>query len=163
MLLSAWPVMPLSARPVMLLSARPVMSACGRQGGSSKLCTRLNFHWPIRWYWDNSFQFHSWLQQPMRVSDQSSESIWKGRHELNLSYLDASQDTELTLNCKWHSTGSQVTCKWHSRETWSSAKVAVDPPHLLHTTHRRHLWLTRQRGAGSRGAGSRAMEEMLAR
>jgi len=33
----------------------------GKRRGSSKLCSRLNFHWPIRSHWDNSFQFYSWF------------------------------------------------------------------------------------------------------
>ena len=65
-------------------------------------------------------------------SDQPCESIWKGRLELNSSYLDASQGTELVLDSIWHSTGSQVTCNWHSRKTWSSAKFARPSPPTAH-------------------------------
>ena len=42
---------------------------------------------------------------------QSCDSVWKGRLELNSSYLDASQGTEPVFDLNWHTTGSQVTCK----------------------------------------------------
>ena len=37
-------------------------------------------------------------KQAARGSDQPCESVWKGRLELNSSYLDASQGTELVLD-----------------------------------------------------------------
>ena len=95
--------------------------------GSSKLCSRLNFHYQsdhtemIRF---NTIHDSSSCKQAVRMSDQPCESVWKGTLELNLSYLDASQGTELALDSNCHTTGSQVTCNWHSRKTRSSAKFA---------------------------------------
>jgi len=63
-------------------------------------------------------------KQAAQGSDQPCESVWNGGLELNSSYLDASQGTELILDSNWHTTGSQATCNWHSRKTWSSAKFA---------------------------------------
>ena len=48
------------------------------------------------------------------VSDHPDESVEKAEI---VSYLDASQDTDLAFNSNWLSTVSRVACNWHSRET----------------------------------------------
>ena len=65
-------------------------------GGSSKLFTDQSDHTEMI-----CFKFsHNFggRKQATCVSDQTSESIQKGRVELNLSYLDASQETEHIIN-----------------------------------------------------------------
>ena len=76
----------------------------------------------------NSIHDSSICKQAARGLDQPCESVWKGRLELNSSYLDASQGTELVLHSNWHTTASQVTCNWRSRKTWSSAKFTRPSP-----------------------------------
>ena len=111
---SSWPF---SAWAV--TSARAVKPR-GRQRGSSKFCSRLNFTDQSDHAETNHFNFihdSSSCKQAARVLDQPGDSIWKGRFELNSSYLDASQDTELVLSSNWLSAGSKVTYNWHSRKT----------------------------------------------
>jgi len=52
---------------------------------SSKLCTWFNTHWPIKWHWENSFQFHLWiwLLKPDRVCVRSAQ--WELSKRLDLS------------------------------------------------------------------------------
>ena len=72
------------------------------------------------------------------MSDQPSESVWKGRFELNSSYLDASRDTEFVLDSNWHSTGPKVSCNWHSRKR-DRVQSLLDPLRLPHAASPRAL------------------------
>jgi len=63
---SSLPAPFISVWSLVLSACLPVRSACGEatcsgRSGSSKLCTKLHFHWPIRWHQDNLVQLYSWF------------------------------------------------------------------------------------------------------
>lgn len=124
---------------------------------SSRLCTRFNTHWPIRWHWENSFNstvyLWFWLLKPDRVSVRSAQ--WELSKRLDLSYTCSTCTSMYTRRENSSSTltrtsYSSLVLRYHIvgiQRKKGRVQSLLDPLHLPYMVLQcSPLWPARQRG-----------------